>query len=160
MDRKGEASTFRRFFLLAVPKSFIGELSCNSETFWYRNFLCIEKAASPLCLLFLRIFMVSKIFCVRGGVSPISVKSFWLTELKNLVTESFCVSENFWYRRNLSIGNWYQVFSKLFFLAVPEIFIGETSGFQNFSGIENFWIRMGGITAFRQQFFDSMCWKG
>ena len=28
--------------------------------------------------------------------------------------ESFCVSKNFWYRRNLSIGKGYQVFAKLF----------------------------------------------
>ena len=43
----------------------------------------------------------------------------------------------------------YQVFpSKNFCLAVQKIFVGEPFGVSLISGIENFWIRRGGISIF------------
>ena len=67
-----------------------------------------------------------------------------LTVPKNFVGEPFCVSQNFWYRKNLWIrggrgggGREYHDFlSKVFCLTVPKIFVGEPfcAVFQKISG--------------------------
>ena len=77
--------------------------------------------------------LVSKNFThKRGkGITFFRRKFFCLTVLKSFVGEPILVSENFWYRKFLSVrggggGREYHDFpSKIFCLTVPKIFEGE-----------------------------------
>ena len=113
-------------FCLTVPKSFVEEPFCVSESFWYRK----------------------KIMHKRGGggreYHDFLWKIFCLTVPKNFLEEPFCVSQNFWYRKKIMHkrgggGREYHDFLwKIFCLTVPKNFAGEPfwAVFQKFSGSE------------------------
>ena len=65
-------------------------------------------------------FEYRKIFCI-GRIIIIFVESFGVTVPKKIVDESFGVSFNFGYRKNLCIrGVYHDILSKIFRLTVPK----------------------------------------
>ena len=109
-------------------------LSHSTEKHRRGTFLCFTK------------FLVSeKIKDKRGrteGVSRCSVNFFCLTLPKNFVRETFCISQIFWYRKNLWIrggmtdGVSQDNLSKFFVSQYRKISCGNLSVFQKISGIE------------------------
>ena len=93
MDKRGGGGRLEyhdilsKIFCLTVPKNFVGELLCVSQSFWYRNNLCIRRGRTE-------------------GVSRYSVKFFCLSVPKNLVGEFFYFLQNFSYRKTLWIRGW------------------------------------------------------
>ena len=84
----------------------------------------------------------------KRGYHDFSFKIFCRRVPKTFVEESFCVSENFWYRKMLGIreGGWNHDFpSKLVCLTVPKKFVGEAFCVPEiFCYGKNLWIRDGG----------------
>ena len=123
-------------------------LSHSTEKFRWGTLRCIRK------------FRVAKNFYVSerggGGYQVSWSKTFCHTVPKNFVTEHFCVSKEFRYRKVSSKGGGsFTVLSK-FFLShrTEKTSPGNHSVFQKISGREkNLWVRGGGgITIFRRSF--------
>ena len=79
-------------------------------TSFYRKFFVSQYGktswGNPSVLCF-RKFPVAKFMDKRGGgYQDFPSKIFCLTVLKNFVEEPLCVSQIFWYRKNLWIGGW------------------------------------------------------
>ena len=105
---------------LTEPKNFVVEPFCVSENFWYRKILWIRRGREGVSqfsienllshstgklrkrtLVCLTKIRVSKNF-LQEGSSTIFCR-LCLAEPKKFVGETFCVSENFWYRKILWI---------------------------------------------------------
>ena len=163
-----------------MPKNFVEEPFCVSENFCYRKKLGIREReggggryqdfpSKTFCLRVPKIFVgghfrvslisgIEKFYAYEGNITIFYKKNCCLTVPKNFVGEPFCVSQNFWYRKNLWIrgggrrgrrrrrrrrreggregGREYHNFlSKIFCLTVPKNFVGEP-----FCAVsENFW---------------------
>ena len=116
--------------------------------FWYQFSNSFYKSIPPL---------ISVLYA--KGYNDFPLKNFRLTVPKNFVEEPFCVSENFWYRKNLWIrggrggGKEHHDFlSKIFCLTVPKNFVGEPFSVSLISGIEKFYAYEGNITIFYGKF--------
>ena len=100
------------------------------------------------------------------GTHHYPVKIFCLTVQKNFVEETFCVSENLWYRKMFRMrgkGGHHKFPSKFCCLTVPKLFVE-----QPFCVSEKLWQRKkefmdkgvgegGSIKIFREMFFVSQC---
>ena len=87
---------------------------------------------------------IENFFMVQRSCHDFRSKSFCLTVPKSIVGESFCVSENFCYRKNLWIEGGrrkeYQYFiSNLSCLIVSKSFVGASFSVSQVLGIEKFY---------------------
>ena len=89
-----------------------------------------------------------------------SLKIFCLIVPKNFVHETFCVSENFRYRKILCFSGLYHDFpSKIFCLTVPKISVGEPFSVSLISGIGNFYASECYVTIFCRIFLSQSAEK-
>ena len=109
-------------------------------------------------LCFRKYPVVKKFMDKRGEYQDFPSKTFCPTVPKISVGEPFCVSQNFWYRKNLWIrggggGREYHDFlSKILCLTLPKNIVGEHFSVSLFSGIQKFYASEGYVTIFRRNF--------
>ena len=107
-----------KHFRLTVPKNFVEEPVCVSETFGYRKTLCIRgditnvyrknvvsqyRKISKGNTTVIEKILVSKSFMDEKGVSRFSVEHFRSQNAEKIRGHLFNVSENLGYRKNLCI---------------------------------------------------------
>ena len=130
----------------------------------YHNFLLkffcliVPKKIRTETLRCSRKFRVSNNFMDKRGewVSRVPVETFFLKVQKHFVEEPFCVSENFWYRKMLGIGEEVAQSSVVNFLShsIETFRTGTLLCFGNFPTSKNFMDKKGaGITIFCRTFF-------
>ena len=118
---------------------------------YFDHFLQTVKNKTTVLILVFKEFLQTSIpplisVLYAKGYHSYPLQTFCLTVPKNFVQEPFCVSQNFWHRKKISIrGDWegeYQDFPlKIFCLTVPRNFAGEPFCvvFQKISGSKKFY---------------------
>ena len=151
-----------KFFCLSTESFHRGTLLC------FRSFVSVPNhfEEEPFCFKNSRI---EKFYAKGGNITIFYWKSVVSEYRKNFVGETFCVSQNFWYRKTLWIrggggeeeGGSITILCQNFCLTVPKNFVEEPFCFS-----EHFWYRKmlglregAGITLFRQNSFVSQCRK-
>ena len=117
------------------------------------------RRGTRLCFRKIR---VSKNFMPKRGISRFSKENLFSTVPKNLVGESFFVSQNLWYPKKLWIrggGGEYHDFLSILCLTVPKNIVGEPLSVSLISGIESFYVSESYATSLCRNFFVSQCRK-
>ena len=142
-----------KFFCLTVSNTFVVEPFNVSENFGHRRVLRIKRRNHffPLQRFCLTVpkTLVEEPFCVsnksgsenfdayEGGGDHRFVENFLCQRTEKLPKGHFCVSETFWYEKNMDKIWGYHVFpSNIFCPTVPKKFLGEP-----FNLAETFWYR-------------------
>ena len=143
LHRRGGASRFCRKILFhrTETKSFVKELFCFPEIFWYQKKFKDKRVRGGLSLFSVEIFMSHSAENFREGIL--------------LFLRKFLISKTF-----MDEKAGFHVFpSKNFGLTVPKNFIGEPFCVSLISDIERFYASESYVTILSRNFFVSQCGK-